>query len=69
MKRLFSYLPFGAGPRVCIGAGLAMRQVQLVLAQIVQRFAILLVPDHPVAPSGGVTLMPRYGIPMTLAAR
>ena len=68
-RHFFSYLPFGAGPRVCIGAGLAMRQVQLVLAQIVQRFAILLVPDHPVVPSGGVTLMPRYGIPVTLAAR
>ena len=68
-RHFFSYLPFGAGPRVCIGAGLAMRQVQLVLAQIVQRFAIFPLPDHPVVPSGGVTLMPRYGIPVTLAAR
>ena len=68
-RHFYSYLPFGAGPRVCIGAGLAMRQVQLVLAQIVQRFKFVFLPDQPIDVTGGVTLMPRQGIPVALAAR
>ena len=65
----YSYLPFAAGPRTCIGAGMAMLEIQLVLAQIVQRFRIHIVPDHPVETMAKVTLKPRYGIPVTLSRR
>ena len=62
----YSYLPFAAGPRTCIGAGMAMLEIQLVLAQILQRFKIHIVPDHPIETMAKVTLKPRYGIPVTL---
>ena len=65
----FSYLPFAAGPRTCIGAGMAMLETQLVLAQILQRFKVRVVPDHPIETTGKVTLKPRYGIVATLSRR
>ena len=68
-RHFFSYLPFGAGPRTCIGAGMAMLEIQLILAQIVQRFRIQVVPDHPIEAEAKVTLRPRYGIPVTLSRR
>ncbi len=65
----FSYLPFAAGPRTCIGAAMAMLETQLVLAQILQRFLVQVVPDHPVESTAKVTLKPRYGIMATLSRR
>ena len=34
----YQYLPFGAGPRVCVGANFAMMQAQIILATLIQRF-------------------------------
>ena len=68
-RHFFAYLPFAAGPRTCVGGGMAMLQIQLVLAQILQRFRIRAVPDHPVEAMGRVTLEPRYGLPATLTPR
>ena len=68
-RHFFSYLPFGAGPRTCIGAGMAMLEIQLVLAQILQRFRVRVAPDHPIEAAAKVTLKPRYGIPVTLSRR
>ena len=65
----YTYLPFAAGPRTCIGAGMAMLETQLVLAQILQRFRVHIVPDHPIETMAKVTLKPRYGIPVTLSRR
>ncbi len=68
-RDFFSYLPFGAGPRTCIGAGMAMLEIQIVLARILQRFRVRLVPDHPVEAVAKVTLCPKFGIAATLARR
>jgi enediyne biosynthesis protein E7 len=66
----YAYLPFSCGPRVCIGQAFARVATCLVLAMIVHRFRLKLVPDHPVEPEGTVvTLRPKYGLPMTLHAR
>lgn len=65
----FSYLPFAAGPRTCIGTGMAMLETQLILAQLLQRFNVRMVPDHPIVTTGKVTLQPRYGIKATLSRR
>ena len=68
-RHRFAYLPFGAGPRICIGASLAMTEAMLVLAVIGQRFRLRLVPGHPVEPVGLITLRPRHGILVTLEPR
>ncbi len=62
----FAYLPFGGGPRVCIGNVFAMSEAQLVVATVAQRYRLQLAPGHPVELHPLVTLRPRHGIRMTL---
>ena len=68
-RHFFAYLPFAAGPRTCVGGALAMFQIQLVLAQILQRFEVRPVPGHRVEPIARLTLEPRFGMPLTLTPR
>jgi cytochrome P450 len=65
----FAYLPFGAGPRTCIGAAYAMQEVIIMLAAIVRRFRLELAPGHRVWPVHRVTLHPQGGLPMILNRR
>jgi cytochrome P450 len=65
----FAYLPFGAGPRVCIGMGFAMQEAQIILSAILRRFRLELVPGHPVEPLARITLRPRYGVKMRVWRR
>jgi len=65
----FAYFPFGAGPRVCIGAGFAMMEATLLLAAMAQKFTMSLVPGHPVEPLASVTLRPKHGIRVVLRER
>jgi cytochrome P450 len=65
----FGYLPFGAGPRICIGAGFAMQEALVALAMIVQRFRFRLVPDAEIEPIAWITLRPSNGLPMRLERR
>jgi cytochrome P450 len=62
----FGYIPFSAGPRMCIGNGFALMEAQLVLASIAQRFRLELAPGHPVELDPAVTLRPKHGMRMTL---
>jgi cytochrome P450 len=65
----FAYLPFGAGPRICIGAAFAMAEAMIILATIAQRYRLPLKPGFPVEPQGLITLRPRHGLRMTLERR
>ena len=56
----YAYLPFGTGPRVCIGAQFALTEASLVLATLVQRFAIALADDRPVLPVAVITTQPDH---------
>ncbi len=58
----YQYLPFGAGPRVCVGANFAMMQAQIILATLIQRFRFRpsLPAPHPVAVLDGATGSPGY---------
>jgi cytochrome P450 len=62
----FAYFPFGGGPRMCIGNNFALMEMQLILATVVQRYKLRLVPGHPAKPEAFLSLRPRYGLPMTL---
>ena len=65
----FAYIPFGAGPRICIGAAFAMAEAMLILATIAQRYRLRLKPGFVVEPQGLITLRPRYGLKMLLEQR
>lgn len=62
----FAYLPFGGGARICIGKAFAMLEAKLILAGLLRRFELALVPGHPVVLDPGITLRPRHGLGMTL---
>jgi len=65
----FTYIPFGAGQRICIGAAFAMTEAILILAMVAQRYRLRLKAGHPIEPQGLITLRPRYGMPMTIELR
>jgi cytochrome P450 len=65
----FSFFPFGAGPRVCIGESFAWMELRLVLATLARRWRFRLAPGARVALLPRVTLRPRYGMPMVAEAR
>jgi cytochrome P450 len=65
----FAYIPFGIGPRTCIGKEFAIVEAMLVLATIAQRYCLRLRPGHPVEPQALISLRPRYGMPMSLHMR
>jgi cytochrome P450 len=63
------YLPFGAGPRQCIGNQFALIEAQLSVATLAQGYRLHLVPGHPVEPWPLITLRPRFGMPMVIERR
>jgi cytochrome P450 len=65
----FSYLPFGAGRRLCIGEEFAWMQGVLILAAVARRFRLAVAPGQTITPEPNVTLRPRGGLRMRLARR
>ncbi|MGB0930195.1 MAG: cytochrome P450, partial [Chitinophagales bacterium] len=60
------YMPFGAGPRFCIGNHFAMMEMQLILATMVQSFDFELVEGQKIVPESLITLRPKYGIKLRI---
>ncbi len=58
----FAYIPFGGGPRICIGNRFAMMESVLILATAAQRFRLEWQSDHPVVPLPSITLRPKGGV-------
>jgi cytochrome P450 len=65
----FTYFPFGAGVRQCIGESFAWMEGVLILATLAQRWKLRLLPGHKVEPQPLITLRPKYGMPMRVEAR
>ena len=65
----FAYLPFGAGPRVCIAASFALQEAVIVLARIMRQFHLRPVAHHEVRPVQHITLRPQGGMPLIVEKR
>ncbi len=65
----YAYLPFGGGPRVCIGNSFAMMEARLLLATLAQQYQLRLAPGQIVRPDPLITLRPKGGLHMRIDAR
>ena len=65
----YTYLPFGAGPRGCIGSIFALQETALAVATITRNFDLTVQPGHIVWPVHRITLRPRGGLPMLVRRR
>lgn len=65
----FAFLPFGAGPRVCVGARFALDEAVTVLTRFLRRYRVELVRPRPVLPVGVVTVHPDHAPPFRLRRR
>ena len=67
-KRLprWVYIPFGDGPRICIGKGFALMEAVLLQATVAQKFQLDVLPDFPIVPQPSITLRPESGIKVQL---
>lgn len=62
----YAYIPFGAGPRFCIGNNLGMMEATLVLSAVARDLRLRRVPDYEVVGEPMLTLRVRGGLPMTV---
>lgn len=65
----YQYLPFGAGPRVCIGMAFAMQEAVIALAVMLSRFRFDTLPETKPWPVQKLTTQPEGGLPMRLTRR
>lgn len=68
-RERFAYMPFGAGPRVCIGAGLAMTECLVVLASLLPTYRLRPLQATPPRAEMRITLRPEGGMPVSVARR
>jgi cytochrome P450 len=64
-----AFIPFGLGPRICIGRGFALQEILLVLATVLPVFRFRLVDPEAVKPQARITLRPAGGLPMIVTPR
>lgn len=68
-RPLLAYLPFGAGPRYCIGGHFAMTEALVIVSRVLRAFRLRLAPGRPVEPLPGITLRARDGVWVMLEPR
>lgn len=68
-RHRYAYLPFGGGPRVCVGNSFATMEAHILLATIAQQYTLSLAPNQEVIPVTRITTYPKDGLPMTIKKR
>jgi cytochrome P450 len=68
-RHKYAFIPFGGGPRFCIGSTFALTEAQMILAMIAQQYQLRLKLGYQVVPEPLVTLRVKGGLPMTLVKR
>lgn len=65
----YAYVPFGAGPHVCIGKGLAMTEMTLIVPMVIRQFRLELPAEETVEPEPLLSLRPKGGLRLTVTRR
>jgi cytochrome P450 len=65
LRTPFTFVPFGGGPRVCIGNHYAVLQILMILSVVLRKYDFELVPGQTIEPRAMVILRPKQGIRMT----
>lgn len=66
-RHRYAYLPFGGGPRICIGAALALQEARILLASLLARYSVSLPEGYQPNPQMWFTLRPTGGMQLTLS--
>jgi cytochrome P450 len=65
----FAYVPFSAGRHKCVGDEFALFEAPLIMAMVLQRYNIDLLPNQTFAAAIGTAMQPRNGVKATISAR
>lgn len=68
-RSVHAYVPFGGGPRICIGVNFAMMELLVVLATIARQYKVILDSSHRDHMAAHLTMTPKYGVKVRLEAR
>ncbi|WP_020178469.1 cytochrome P450 [Methylopila sp. M107] len=68
-RQRYAYLPFAAGPRVCVASAFALTQLMITISVLARRFRFRLAPDRPIVPAGSVSLRVDGGLHVTVERR
>lgn len=63
-----AFIPFGLGPKICIGNNFAMMELKIMVARMLRRFQLLPSPNYKHHPCNVVVMGPKYGLPIVLKA-